>query len=86
MNLSPVLLWNIVIRNIEILQILSLREENFYLLLPVNIVKLPVTVTDERQKKTSEDNSILRVRTVEMNKVLVMHLKPQDFLGAMTTE
>ena len=52
----------------------------------MNIVKLPVTVTDEKQKKTSEDNSILRVKTVEMNKVLVMHLKPQDFLGAMTTE
>ena len=45
-----------------------------------------MTLTDEKQKKNSEDNSILRRKTIEMNKFLVMPLKPQDFLGGMITE
>ena len=40
----------------------------------------------KNREENSEENSILIKKTVEMNKVLIMPLKPKGFLGAMTTE
>ena len=65
-------------------EIFFLREGHFYPLLPATIIIVIVIDEKQRRKQWGEFNS--HKKTVEMNKVLIMPLKPQGFLGAMTTE
>ena len=63
----------------------SLREGHFYPLLPATAIIIVIVIDEkQRRKQWGEFNS--HKKKVEMNKVLIMPLKPQGVLGAMTTE